>query len=143
MTGNKTAGKTDITKDIRTEVEVKIAPMVIALADLVLLKKLADGERNCYDRKAERKLLFLGLVVEGDLPPCPKAVVAWEAQQVMGEKDARKALEKRDWKALGEAYYSLRHDKPKETRGLIVTAAGMRLLKTGVARSMTVKTKGC
>lgn len=133
----------DITKDIRTEIEVKIPAMVIALPDLVFLKKLADGERNCYDRKAQNKLLFLGLVAEGETPPCSKEVAEWEKNQVEYGKLAMKALNKKDWNGLYNAANYLQRHRPIARKGLIVTEAGMRLLKKGTTTSATVKTRGC
>jgi hypothetical protein len=129
-------------------INIKIPEISITIEDLAALTTIQnsnEGGTYCAIKsKVENRLIFLGLVMHGVIPPCPKQVKEFEDNIPKLIERAEKALKKRDWRELDHVASELRSDrKPESRKGLILTDAGKALLKTGRTESRTVKGKGC
>lgn len=129
-------------------INIKIPEISITIEDLAALTTIQnsnEGGTYCAIKsRVENRLIFLGLVMHGVIPPCPKKIKEFEEEVPELAKRAKDALEKKNWRDLYDAAYDLRHrTKPETRKGLVLTDAGVALLKTGHAQSRTVKGRGC
>lgn len=129
-------------------INIKIPEISITIEDLAALTTIQnsnEGGTYCAIKsKVEHRLIFLGLIMHGVIPPCATQLKEFEIERPKLAEQAKKALENKNWRLLYDVSYRLSHDKKPESRkGLVLTDAGKSLLKTGHAQSRTVKGKGC
>ncbi len=129
-------------------INIKIPEISITIEDLAALTTIQnsnEGGTYCAVKtRVENRLVFLGLIMHGIVPPCAKQLKEFEDSRPKMIEQAEKALKKHDWRELDRVASNLCHDrKPESRKGLVLTEAGKALLKTGHAKSVTVRTKGC
>lgn len=129
-------------------IDIKIPEISITIEDLAALTTIQtsnDGGTYCAIKsRVENRIIFLGLAMHGIIQPCPKKLKEFEEEIPKLVTQAKTALEKKNWRDLYDAAYSLSHrSKPESRKGLILTDAGKALLKTGHTKSNTVRGKGC
>lgn len=128
-----------------TNVEVVIPEVKLNLADLSFLRGLMPGHVRCTcpSNKTRDKLLFLGLIQEGDIAPESEDVKAWEKKQQEALERCTVAFKAKNWDAVHSASYDIRYPRrPESHRGYLITRAGLDLIKNGHAKTQISK-KGC
>lgn len=131
-----------------TAINIKIPDIALTIEDLAALTTIqnsnSEGTYCAVKSRVEHRLIFLGLVVHGTIQPCPKKLKEHEEELPKLIEQAKVALEKKNWRDLYDVSYSLNHrSKPESRKGMILTEAGKALLKTGSAKSNTVRGKAC
>ena len=129
-------------------IDIKIPEISLTIEDLAALTTIqnsnSEGTHCAIKSRVENRLIFLGLAMHGVIQPCAKKLKEYEDERPKLIEQARVALDKEDWRGLYDAAYDLSHrHKPESRNGLILTGAGIALLKTGHAQSQTVHGKGC
>lgn len=128
-----------------TNVEVVIPEIKLNLADLAYLRGLMPDQVRCTcpSNKTRDKLLFLGLIEEGDVPPAKEAVDAFHLAQSEGWPLIQKAAKTKDLEVLRQGYDKFRYlREPKASKGWFITTAGKAIIKNGHGKSQISK-RGC
>jgi hypothetical protein len=141
------------TKTAAAAIKVEIPSMKIRFEDLAFLKSLENPQAGvrCQVKDAvKNRCMFLGLVVEANIPPCPKALAEWDRRGKELPGLAQVALDKKKWEELYKAANELRArqrgwngHRPEAQKGLVLTRAGKDLLRRGQTKALTASVKGC
>ena len=136
-----------MTKITKAPVDVVMPEVKLTIADLAYMTGLMPGGTRCYgDNKIKDRLIFLGLIEEGMLPPCPKAVAEHHSKEMAARAAITAAIKVKDWDEVfrvgGDWHYSHKR-APKEETGKRLTASGMEFMTKGRARVITSTKGGC
>lgn len=122
------------------QVDVVIPEMKLSLSDLAYMRGLTpDGQKCSCSIKSRDKLIFMGLVENGDFRE-------WQEKRKMLIAKIDAAYKKRDYSALNNETSNLYyHDrtKPETRKNYILTKAGREVLAKGKTRSTTALKADC
>lgn len=124
-----------------TAIDVSIPEIKITVADLSYMKSIENGGIRCNPPNGVKdRLTFMGLIKYGKIPPCPKQMAEWEANQPKLWKRASEAIRAKDANALKAVADDLswKRKRPEPRNDYFLTKAGRDLLAKGKAKSETV-----
>lgn len=128
-----------------TNVEVVIPEIKLNLADLAYLRGLMPDQVRCTcpSNKTRDKLLFLGLIEEGEVSPPKTEMDAFTKKQADGWELIRSGAKSENFEVIGKGYDMIRWArKPETKKDWFITVAGKGIIKNGHGKTQISK-KGC
>jgi hypothetical protein len=134
-------------KQERAAVDVVMPEVKLTVSDLAYMTGLLPGGVRCgASCKTSDKLVFLGLIVMGEVPPCPDLVNKFRVADLEARTFVKLAIKENRWPdvwkmANDRSYFSNR--EPQGKKDYVLTKSGLEFMAKGRARSMPSAKGGC